>query len=358
MPLGYTHELPGSPMNVYELMNSIEPPPSSSTLRAAYRKVADTFPTATAPLTRVLRHHLTQQARALLLNKDDARGRLARSYFWRASKGFASGLEREHKGIRFFVSTKDQEIGLRTFVFGAFELDIMRQAVALAADILGDDPIRGRTFVDVGANIGTTSLPAAALWGAERVIAVEPDPDNFAILQFNVARNGLASKVSCVRAAATDCPGLVELELSATNPGDHRVRAGSDPVLAAHEAQRKSVTVPGRRLDEILSAEEIDFNAIGLVWIDCQGHEAHVLSSATSLLERATIPFIIEYWPFGLRTNGSLEALHALVETHFQYAWDIRARPEPIRYSSTGLRSLADQYGGETFTDLLLIPRT
>src|SRR4051794_22516198 len=51
----------------------------------------------------------------------------------------------------------------------------------------------GRTFVDVGANIGYFSLLAARLGGAtSRVVAVEALPATFALLKDNVARNAAA----------------------------------------------------------------------------------------------------------------------------------------------------------------------
>jgi FkbM family methyltransferase len=52
-----------------------------------------------------------------------------------------------------------------------------------------------RTLVDLGANIGFASLWIARRYGCERVVAVEPDPDNARIAGLNLARNGIAAEV-------------------------------------------------------------------------------------------------------------------------------------------------------------------
>jgi hypothetical protein len=54
----------------------------------------------------------------------------------------------------------------------------------------------------------------------------------------------------------------------------------------------------------VISAAEID-----LVWMDVQGHEAHVLAGATCL---AGVPVVTEFWPFGLRRAGALARFHEL----------------------------------------------
>jgi FkbM family methyltransferase len=56
-----------------------------------------------------------------------------------------------------------------------------------------------RTIVDAGANIGLASLYFAEAFPECRILAVEPDPDNFEILVLNV--RSLKDRVECVRAA-------------------------------------------------------------------------------------------------------------------------------------------------------------
>ena len=52
----------------------------------------------------------------------------------------------------------------------------------------------GGTFMDIGANIGLTTIPIAQN-PLVRCLAFEPEPDNFRFLQRNVARNAPDGKV-------------------------------------------------------------------------------------------------------------------------------------------------------------------
>ena len=92
------------------------------------------------------------------------------------------------------------------------------------------------SWIDLGANIGTTAIPAA-LAGA-RCHAVEPEPANVALLRRNIARNGVADRVSVHEAAAWHEAAELAFEIAPANLGDHRVRDGPRPTAAAPMARR------------------------------------------------------------------------------------------------------------------------
>lgn len=64
----------------------------------------------------------------------------------------------------------------------------------VVAELLGgQDPYgvhgrRARVVVDIGANIGAFSVLARTLWPKARIVAYEPEPENFALLERNTAR--------------------------------------------------------------------------------------------------------------------------------------------------------------------------
>ena len=60
----------------------------------------------------------------------------------------------------------------------------------------------GAVFVDVGANIGYFTVLAATTAG--KVFAFEPDPENFRLLEANLALNALQRKVTAVPAALAE----------------------------------------------------------------------------------------------------------------------------------------------------------
>lgn len=253
---------------------------------------------------------------------------------------------------RFLVSTADDVIGRTTFMKGAYDLDAMDTAVALMTRHLGRNPVADRVAVDVGANIGTTTIPLVKRFGARRVVAVEPSPGNFALLECNTILNGVQQQVACVQAAVSSATGSVLLELSPTNSGDHRVRVIADPGRY-DEHGRELITVDTAAVDTILDREGIDPAEVGLLWVDVQGHEGHVLESAAGLLKHG-VPTLVEYWPYGLRRSGGLDLLHAQIGTWFTTVVDVLGGGRCLPAADIG--SLADVYADDGQTDLLLLP--
>ncbi len=83
----------------------------------------------------------------------------------------------------------------------------------------------GMTVLDLGSNIGYSTLLLSSLTGPEGcVIAIEPHPANARLLRRNLRRNR-ARNVTVIEAAAWNEPGTVTSSESGDNTGDHRVRA-------------------------------------------------------------------------------------------------------------------------------------
>lgn len=152
------------------------------------------------------------------------------------------------------------------------------------------------SFIDVGANIGTVTVPMAASF-AGPVLAVEPVLRNFAMLSDNVRMNGLSDRVRTRRAALGRTRGIVTMHLSADNSGDHRAWSGSD------DAGRPVEQVELCTLEDCL---EDDRRLVPpfLVKMDVQGFEAEVIAGARSLLQTNPCLVLLEFWPLGLRANG------------------------------------------------------
>jgi len=260
-------------------------------------------------------------------------------------------------GMRFAVRTDDGEIGRHTFVHGAYDLDTMRRAIdLLRTERDTQTPLAGRTVLDVGANIGISVVPLLLLFGAERGIAVEPEPRNLEMLRLNLALNDLAERVKVMPFGLSDRDGSLQLELSSGNPGDHRMRVPGAPPTE-ETATRSSVEVPVRRLDALVASGEVDAASLGLIWVDVQGHEGHVLAGARTVLE-TPVPVVSEFWPSELRRSDGLDLFKEIVTTCFTRIVDLRAAEAGSpAVASSRIGELAERYPGPgDFTDLLLLP--
>lgn len=155
----------------------------------------------------------------------------------------------------------------------------------------------GDVFVDVGANIGYFAVIAADAVGARgRVIAFEPDPDNYRLLRHNARLNGFEHRIETVCAGLSDGAGESALYLSEDNLGDHRIFAGGDG--------RRSVPVRLYRGCDFLASRP---RRLDLVKIDTQGAEYRVLAGLLPLFSALPRPprMLVELTPFDLRGAGS-----------------------------------------------------
>jgi FkbM family methyltransferase len=146
----------------------------------------------------------------------------------------------------------------------------------------------GARCIDVGANVGVHTVRLARLVGAEgEVIAIEPDPDVVQRANRNIALNGLAN-VRVINAAASERAG--EMRLFRPSPHDtNRARASllHHPYLTGI-----TVTVPVVTVDDLCAGE-----AVSLIKIDVEGHEAAVVRGAADTIARYAPAVVFEYAP-------------------------------------------------------------
>jgi FkbM family methyltransferase len=152
------------------------------------------------------------------------------------------------------------------------------------------------TFLDIGANIGYyTALASGRIGEQGRIVALEPDPENFRYLQQNAAANG-ARNVICIQKAAAGESGFLRLYVNRENRGDNR--------LYANDLCDSSYEVEVATVDAVL--EECGVTRVDLVKIDVQGFEGHVLRGMKETIRRSdSLILLTEFWPFGLRSAGT-----------------------------------------------------
>lgn len=162
-------------------------------------------------------------------------------------------------------------------------------------------------FIDVGANIGLTIIPVVRD-AHIRCFGFEPDPTNFRYLRNNVQLNCPDGNVRLFDLALFDAAGILDLQLSESNKGDHRLhRDPADGVPG--EQQRQVIRVPTARLDDVLLPCLGDDDAPLAAKIVAQGAETHIVAGGLSVLSRASA-LVIEVYPYAIeRLDGNLSEL-------------------------------------------------
>lgn len=124
----------------------------------------------------------------------------------------------------------------------------------------------GGVFVDIGANIGYYALNAAHL-GAQKVIAIEPNPAMLARLNDNIALNNLSSKIAVHSVAVGAKKGVAKLTIADRDLGSSSI--------VDHSVGTHNISVPIMPLFEILKTEGIVM--ANIIKIDIEGMEDRAL---------------------------------------------------------------------------------
>jgi len=138
------------------------------------------------------------------------------------------------------------------------------------------------TVLDAGANIGLASVYFANRFPDAKIVAVEPESNNFEMLRTNTKRY---PNIRCVRAAVWSHPGRLTIE----NRDDKSwaFRFSESPVTRGDDANRSA--------DETVEAIDIDRlarqwnqgRAFDLVKIDIEGAEKEVFAAGGEWLDRS-----------------------------------------------------------------------
>jgi FkbM family methyltransferase len=244
--------------------------------------------------------------------------RWRRERFYAAAGDMASAIEiMDRNGRRYLVSTHDPFVGRELFVKGSFEV----AKIDAAERILRDRDIRIEHVLDIGANIGTTTIEWLSRFPDATGHAFEPAPGNVRLLRYNLAANGLRDRVIVEEVALSDQDGHAALELSPENPGDHSVRVG-DPL------GREAVQIRTARLDSLIEHQIVKAPESTFVCIDVQGHEGQAMLGASGLLARKP-PLMCEFWPAALRRCGGYDRLIDILAS-YPVLFEVSRQPQPL----------------------------
>jgi len=180
-------------------------------------------------------------------------------------------------------------------------------------------------ILDGGSNIGMSILAFKCRYPHARIIAFEPDPEIFEILQQNMNQNGL-SDVRLINA------GLGAQSGTANFKQDH----SSGGKVEQNGASTESIVVKMEQLSDYLN-EPVDFLKLNI-----EGEELSVLTEAANAGKLRNIrQLVLEYhgWPHAKQSLGSI--LNVLDEQGFRYfvhdfdAETCAATKPPFRLTAT-----------------------
>jgi len=140
-----------------------------------------------------------------------------------------------------------------------------------------------RTIVDVGANIGMSALYFANRFPEARVLALEPEPSNFALMARNVSQ---CSRILPIHAALAAEDGTLEVIDPGLGKWGFRTWA-AEPARAAAPVRSAAISVPAFSLTTLCRLHALDF--IDILKLDIEGAEKEVLESSATWIGKVGI---------------------------------------------------------------------
>jgi len=266
----------------------------------------------------------------------------------------------QRQGIIWTTPTKDETIFPNLFAYGQYQgLEIKN----IIQWMTNQDRLHKNqnVIIDIGANIGSTCIPFA-LQTHCHVIAIEPYPPIFKLLQQNVRQNNLQSRITCVQKAVFNRSGFVEMIMCADNLGNIQILRPESKIHFSNENDQVRDHIPSEPLMDILRKCGIKKDAICFVWSDTEGCEVEVIQTGAPLWE-AGIPIYLEIQPRLLHIQNNMASFKELIPKYFDRFMtrsDLIQLCEraPVQSIKT-LPELTEQLNrNKSDTDVLLLPKT
>ena len=134
----------------------------------------------------------------------------------------------------------------------------------------------GDTVVDCGAHVGVFTRYALSR-GAGRVVSIEPEPGNIAMLEANLASEIASGRVILVKAGVWDQKTYLALSHSETN-------SAADSFVRTVPASFKEEGLPVLPLDDIV--QQLGLDRVDFIKMDIEGAERRALEGAWRTIGR------------------------------------------------------------------------
>lgn len=163
-------------------------------------------------------------------------------------------------------------------------------------------------FLDLGANIGTTGIYFTKKIAPNlKLLAFEPDAENFKMLRANLILNDIEEKATVENFGLGFEESEQKLNKIDYNPGANSIF--SDVFIKNAPTETiKIISLDKYFAEKNLAAEDIKY-----IWIDTEGFEAQVLLGAQNILKKNPAPIFMEFNPYFWQKSGFFEKMMELL---------------------------------------------
>ena len=165
------------------------------------------------------------------------------------------------------IPAEDISVQLRS---GTSDVAVFNQVFVEREYDLPHLPEEAKTIIDLGANIGLTSIFFALKYRRANILSVEPDSDNFLKLVANISR--LGNRIKPLKGAAWSRNG----NLSLVKQGANEMNLGSWGFRVSPDINEKSFEVQCFSMPTLIG--QIDGGSIDILKIDIEGSEKEIFT--------------------------------------------------------------------------------
>ena len=212
------------------------------------------------------------------------------------------------EGLSYVATSKDEYVIESMYLGGKnHAADEMKTFHTLAKKYYNVDDSTG-FFLDLGANIGTTGIYFTKKIAPNlKLLAFEPDAENFKLLNANLILNDMINKSIAVNYGLGEDFEEKIIYRNLINPGGN----GMFP----YEKNMPTEKIEIIPLDAYFDEMQIAPSEVKYIWIDTEGFEAQVLLGAKNLLRENPAPIFMEFNPMMWNKSGCFEIMIALLKS-------------------------------------------
>ncbi|MGU0693160.1 FkbM family methyltransferase [Pseudomonas aeruginosa] len=205
-------------------------------------------------------------------------------------------------GYRYEVWGDTDYLGLMGDAFEPDTVDILQAFCA-----------SGSTVIDIGANIGLTSLALSGLCEEGQVVAIEPVPVTFRLLEKNLSLLP-RSNVLAINKALGDKDGSVAMYVNESNLAT---------AFVVSEEGCGDLEIPLTTLDSLVA--DCSLASVDFIKIDVEGHELDVLRGARKTLGKFRPNVLLEmnHWCLNVFRRTSLPEFHETLLEVFPFVFAV-----------------------------------